>query len=636
MSKLIVNEIEKHDGSQLTITTGTDVSMGGALTVSGNLAVDTNTLYVDAANNRVRIGTGSSAYKLQISNSGNKLLQLNGFDTTGASDTGFTISADNSKNIYLYQRENAAAVFGTNNSEAMRIDSSGNVGIGGSPTYKLDVFDVDPVVRVSATNASGTSRLELRGLGSNGTSNAISRITAIPEGSGTASALQIQTRDSGGTISEAMRIDSDGRVGIGVTPSTIWSSSYDALQIGLGGSIYAHSSAGNALKIGSNVVYEGTAPNYYDKYLSNSFATKYEQDDGKHIWSVAASGTAGNAITWSEAMRIDSSGNVGIGTSSPSVILTVDSGSSGNLADFNSTNANGGYVRFLTSGTTFGDIGTAAQLVSGSASDLALNVRGSNNICFGVNFSEKMRIDSSGNVGIGTTPSSILHTVGVGGAGSSPIIEASTTTNYVGLKIKQNGDFWIAKDNSTGSSFSAAPYANVLYGSGAHPMVFSTNATERMRITSGGEVLIGTQSTPNGTSDYGSSFSAESYNRMVLRLATSSINQYSVARFYNPNGQVGEIKTQNSSTLYVTSSDYRLKENVVEMTGALDRVDALKPSRFNFIADPETTVDGFLAHEVQAIVPEAVTGEKDAVDEEGNPMGTRPIKVLTKVKSFLY
>jgi len=56
------------------------------------------------------------------------------------------------------------------------------------------------------------------------------------------------------------------------------------------------------------------------------------------------------------------------------------------------------------------------------------------------------------------------------------------------------------------------------------------------------------------------------------------------------------------------------------MEGALDRVDALKPSRFNFITDPEKTVDGFLAHEVQAIIPEAVTGEKDAVDEEGNPV----------------
>ena len=89
--------------------------------------------------------------------------------------------------------------------------------------------------------------------------------------------------------------------------------------------------------------------------------------------------------------------------------------------------------------------------------------------------------------------------------------------------------------------------------------------------------------------------------------------------FYNGNGIVGNIETSGSSTAYNTSSDYRLKENVVPMTSALDRVSQLKPSRFNFIADAGKTVDGFLAHEIQEIVPEAISGEKDAVDEKGNP-----------------
>jgi hypothetical protein len=81
---------------------------------------------------------------------------------------------------------------------------------------------------------------------------------------------------------------------------------------------------------------------------------------------------------------------------------------------------------------------------------------------------------------------------------------------------------------------------------------------------------------------------------------------------------VGTIIMNASSTNYNTTSDYRLKENVVDLTGAADRVQQLNPSQFNFIAEPDNTVDGFLAHEVADIVPEAVTGEKDAVDDDGN------------------
>ena len=82
---------------------------------------------------------------------------------------------------------------------------------------------------------------------------------------------------------------------------------------------------------------------------------------------------------------------------------------------------------------------------------------------------------------------------------------------------------------------------------------------------------------------------------------------------------VGSISATSSSTSYLTSSDYRLKENVVNLTGATERLKQLEPKRFNFIADADTTVDGFLAHEVSSIVPEAVTGTKDEVDADGNP-----------------
>jgi hypothetical protein len=91
-------------------------------------------------------------------------------------------------------------------------------------------------------------------------------------------------------------------------------------------------------------------------------------------------------------------------------------------------------------------------------------------------------------------------------------------------------------------------------------------------------------------------------------------------RFENPNGEVGSISTSGTATSFTTSSDYRLKENIVPLTDAADRVNQLRVHRFNFLADPDTVVDGFLAHEAQAIVPECVTGTKDEVDENGNPV----------------
>jgi hypothetical protein len=92
------------------------------------------------------------------------------------------------------------------------------------------------------------------------------------------------------------------------------------------------------------------------------------------------------------------------------------------------------------------------------------------------------------------------------------------------------------------------------------------------------------------------------------------------AVYGNGNGIVGSISTNGSATSYNTSSDYRLKENVVPLTGAITRLNQLPVHRFNFIADPDTVVDGFIAHEAAAVVPECVTGEKDEVNEDGDPV----------------
>ena len=97
-------------------------------------------------------------------------------------------------------------------------------------------------------------------------------------------------------------------------------------------------------------------------------------------------------------------------------------------------------------------------------------------------------------------------------------------------------------------------------------------------------------------------------------------NQTAIAFVNTSINVVGSIVTSNTSTTYNESSDYRLKENVVNITDGIDRLKKLQPRRFNFIADADTTVDGFIAHEAQAVVPQAVTGTKDEVDDDGNPV----------------
>ena len=99
-----------------------------------------------------------------------------------------------------------------------------------------------------------------------------------------------------------------------------------------------------------------------------------------------------------------------------------------------------------------------------------------------------------------------------------------------------------------------------------------------------------------------------------------SFGTYNHAVFYHGTSHAGAIRRSGNTTVsYITSSDYRLKENVVEITDGIERVKQLKPSKFNFIGE-DRIVDGFLAHEVQGVVPESISGEKDEVDNDGNPV----------------
>lgn len=213
---------------------------------------------------------------------------------------------------------------------------------------------------------------------------------------------------------------------------------------------------------------------------------------------------------------------------------------------------------------------------------------------------ERMRVDSSGFVGIGTTsPASLFDIRGSSNGQNVLQLSNSAGTNDGGaenqIRVTCNG-------NTNWANLDVQAYTTIL----------TTNGSERARIDASGLFLVGTAS----GFDNVSSLIAQFLGGVATKInSTASTSQMS---FFNPNGRVGFISTSGSATTYSTSSDYRLKENVAPMQNALDTVSQLNPVTYTWKADGSAG-QGFIAHELQAVVPDCVTGEKDAVDAEGNP-----------------
>ena len=207
-------------------------------------------------------------------------------------------------------------------------------------------------------------------------------------------------------------------------------------------------------------------------------------------------------------------------------------------------------------------------------------------------------------------------------------VTSTTGTNSVYTQYTNTGgSAYVGINNSTGADFGNAAYALQVYHAGAYPIVFSTNNSERMRIDSSGNSWFrttGSIETWNATTGTYAKIGDATYPigttapglNMILNRNTSTGQ---ILEFKYNATAVGTVSVTGSATAYNTSSDYRLKENIAPIIGALTKVAQLKPVTYKWKVDGSDG-EGFIAHELAEVFPQAVDGTKDAVDENGKPI----------------
>jgi hypothetical protein len=543
-------------------------------------------------------------------------------------------------------------------STAITIDSSENVGIGtSSPSdyYATElVVDASDEGGISVVNGTTETGYLAFADGTSGTARYSGYLSYDHnvDALTSRSAGYINFMTGGGT--ERMRIDSSGNVGIGTT-------SVSASRMQIKGANNTTSAYADGLKVTSN---------NETVYMQYSWTGMNANDSMKF------------GIAGTERMRIDSSGNVLVGKSSSAfntagvqlqsngeLYATRDGGT---VVSINRKSSDGAIVNFAKDGSTVGSIGASGgDLIVGTGDtglyfydgadtvipwNISSNSARNGSIDLGASSHRFKDLYLSGTayintaVGIGTTsPEKALHI-----KSTSNQLRLQDSTNDKKYDLNVDGSNFSIDDMSAGSSrFTIKDGGNVGIGisspsnklhvsssstdvakfetTGAYTFVSLDNATRdwalsvggsfgiydktaaatRMAIDSSGNLLVGDASATGLLNLQKAGTTA-----LVINTTTGTNN---FAAFQRNGSTVGSITTNGSTTSFNTSSDYRLKENVDYDFTALDRVAQLKPARFNFIADADNTVDGFLAHEVQDIVPEAISGEKDAVDDEGNP-----------------
>jgi hypothetical protein len=557
----------------------------------------------------------SGADQLSIATNGTERLRIDSAGQIEAVSLGtaaaptFSFTGDPNTGIYSPGADQLA--ISTGGTGRLFVDANGNVGISTASItpvtgYRFLVINgVDGAVLSFQTSSIGEGAIVSYNQGAN---FSVGSVTSIP--------LIFYTNNT-----ERMRLTSAGLLGLGTSsPGTL-------LDISVAGGM-ARIGSGS----GNNLIQAYTGASGLGMWAGGS--TRFYSSANITFSTNATIGT-GTPTGYVDAMTIDSSGRVGIGTTSPLFPLDVN-----------------GVIYTRGRGSTFGVLFDDWRIYNSTAPGALVFDNGS----------ERARIDSSGRLLVGTSSARANFT---SGARTSPFQIEGTSLNNSALSILRNSNdtgqsgIYLAKSRSTtvgdatpdivadgdslGSIFfqgadntnfvsSASITAQVDGTPGADDMpgrlVFSTTAdgaaspTERMRINSAGRVFIG----KTADDDSVGITAATLGNIYIVRdggvvLGLNRLNSDgTIATFGRSNTTVGTISVTTTATAYNTSSDYRLKENVVEVTDGITRLQQLKPSRFNFIAAPGHTVDGFIAHEVQEVVSEAITGEKDAVDDDGNPV----------------
>lgn len=298
-------------------------------------------------------------------------------------------------------------------------------------------------------------------------------------------------------------------------------------------------------------------------------------------------GTASN-VTGTVAIANGGTGQ----TSAANALNALLPTQTGNSGKFLTTNATAGSWAFpMAIGNTISSATAGSVLFAGAAGVLAQD---------NANFF----FDDAANIlGIGTAAPTVASGNGLvinGGAGQARIALKTTASGDAstdGFQIGLNGTAAVIQNRENGA------------------IGIETNGTQRMILTNSTDVVFGTLTAAPTAGEDG--ISVWTAGQAILRLSRSGTSGTHL-QVQNNNGVVGSISTSGSTTAFNTSSDYRLKESVQPMVGALERIGQLKPVTYLWKVDGSVG-EGFIAHELQAVIPSAVTGAKDAVDADGNP-----------------